>query len=142
MSTSATAASWTRSGCSSCGRRARRSDVKQFAFELLIVKLLDGTKKSLPEQVKYIWTELRDPPEPVAIEDPANPTGNDLSDLLNEAIWADLSAVAKSTLATLESSGWEAIFGKVSSSDDDKAEKARRAAVTVTVPSRPWLPRE
>ena len=116
-------------------------DVKQFAFELLIVKLLDGTDKSLPEQVKYVWTELRDRAEPMAIEDPANPTGNDLSDLLNETVWADLSAVAKSTLATLENDGWEAIFGKVSSGDD-KAEKAQRAAAAVITPSRPWLPRE
>ena len=77
----------------------------------------------------------------MAIEDPANPTGNDLSDLLNETVWADLSAVAKSTLATLDSDGWEAIFGKVSS-NDDKAEKAQRAAATVITPSRPWLPRE
>jgi hypothetical protein len=104
-------------------------------------KLLDGTDKSLPEQVKYVWTELRDRAEPVAIEDPANPTGNDLSDLLNETVWADLSAVAKSTLATLENDGWEALFGKVSSGDD-KAEKAQRAAATVITPSRPWLPRE
>lgn len=116
-------------------------DVKQFAFELLIVKLLDGTEKSLPEQVKHVWTELRDRTEPVAIEDPANPTGNDLSDLLNETVWADLSAVAKSTLLTLESDGWEAVFGKVSS-DENKAEKAQRAAVTVITPSRPWLPRK
>lgn len=116
-------------------------DVKQFAFELLIVKLLDGTDKSLPEQVKYVWTELRDRAEPVVIEDPANPTGNDLSDLLNETVWAELSAVAKSTLATLENDGWEAIFGKVSSGDD-KAEKAQRAAARVITPSRPWLPRE
>jgi hypothetical protein len=113
-------------------------DVKQFAFELLIVELLDGTNKSLPEQVKYVWTELRDRTEPVAIEDPANPTGNDLSDLLNETVWAELSAVAGSTLTTLESGGWEAIFGKVSS-EDDKAEKAQRAAAAVITPSRPWV---
>jgi hypothetical protein len=116
-------------------------DVKQFAFELLIIKLRDGTNKSLPEQVKHVWTELRDRTEPVSIEDPANPNGNDLSDLLNQTIWSEMSAVAKTTLATLESDGWEAIFGNVSS-EDDKAEKARRAAAVVTTPSRPWLPRE
>jgi hypothetical protein len=115
-------------------------NVKQFAFELLIIELLDGTNKSLPDQVKHAWTELRDRSEPVSIEDPANPTGNDLSDLLNETVWADLSAVAKSTLSTLETAGWEAIFGKVSS--DDKAEKAQRAAAVVTTPNRPWLPLE
>ena len=117
-------------------------DVKQFAFELLIVKLLDGTEKDLPVQVKHVWTELRDRTEPVSIEDPANPNGTDLSDLLNETVWSEMSAVAKTTLATLErDEWWEAIFGKVSS-EDDKAEKAQRAAAVVTTPSRPWLPRE
>lgn len=113
-------------------------DVKQFAFELLIVKLLKGTKKSLPEQVKFVWTELRDRAEPVAIEDPANPTGNDLSDLL-KTVWSDMSSVAKSTLATLESGGWEAVFGKVSDGDD-KTEKAQRAAAVVTSTNKPWSP--
>jgi hypothetical protein len=117
-------------------------NVKQFAFELLIVELLDGTNKSLPDQVKHVWTELRDRSEPVAIEDPANPTGNDLSDLLNQSVWSELSSVATSTLTTLERGGWEAIFGKVSSDDDGKAAKAQRAAAVVTTPNRPWLPRE
>jgi tRNA nucleotidyltransferase (CCA-adding enzyme) len=121
--------------------KARKSiDVKQFAFELLIVKLLKGSKKSLPEQVKLVWTELRDRSEPVAIEDPANPAGNDLSDLLS-SVWSELSSVAKSTLSTLETSGWEAIFGKISSGDD-KSHKAERAAAVVTTATRPWLPRE
>lgn len=121
--------------------KTRKSiDVKQFAFELLIVKLLKGSKQSLPEQVKLVWTELRDRSEPVAIEDPANPAGNDLSDLLS-SVWPELSSVAKSTLATLETSGWEAIFGKISSGDD-KSQKAERAAAVVTTATRPWLPRD
>lgn len=95
----------------------------------------------MSDQVKYVWTELRDRTEPVAIEDPANPTGNDLSDFLNDTVWSELSSVAKSTLETLEKDGWEAIFGKVSS-DEGKAEKAQRAAAGVTAPSRPWLPEE
>ena len=117
-------------------------NVKQFALELLIIELLDGTDKSLPDQVRYVWTELRDRSEPPAVEDPANPTGNDLSDLLNHTVWSELSSVAKSTLATLDSSGWEAIFGKLSNDNDDKAAKAQRAAAVVTTPNRPWLPRE
>jgi hypothetical protein len=115
-------------------------NVKQFALELLIIELLDGTDKTLPDQVKYVWNELRDRSEPPAIEDPANPAGNDLSDLLNQAVWSELSSIARSTLTTLESNGWEAIFGKLSNSDDDKAAKAQRAAAVVTTPNRPWSP--
>jgi tRNA nucleotidyltransferase (CCA-adding enzyme) len=115
--------------------------VKQFAFELLIIELLNGTDKSLPDQVKHVWTKLRDREDPVSIEDPANPTGNDLSDLLDDTVWSELSSVAKRTLETLEKDGWEAIFGKVSSGED-QAEKAQRAAAGVTAPNRPWLPEE
>src|SRR5216684_3166688 len=39
------------------------------------------------------------------IEDPANPNGNDLSELLSESVRASLSIAARSTLATVDSSG-------------------------------------
>jgi hypothetical protein len=115
-----------------------RSRIATPEWPVLRCRLLAGLQMSAED----VWTELRDRSEPVAIEDPANPTGNDLSDLLNQTVWSELSSVATSTLATLESGGWEAIFGKVSSEEDDKAAKAQRAAAVVTTPNRPWLPRE
>lgn len=112
-------------------------NVKQFAFELLIIELLSGSKKSLPEQLKYIWTELRDRKEPVTIEDPANPEGNDLSDLLNSGVWAELSSAASSTLSMLKDHGWEAVFGKLKT-DAEKVQSLHAAAAAVSVPTRPW----
>lgn len=120
--------------------KTRKSvDVKQFAFELMIVKLLKGSRKSLSEQIKFVLTELKDRTEPVAIEDPANPAGNDLSELLS-SVWSDLSSVAKSTLSTLENGGCEAVFGKLSDDGGDKGARVQRAASVVSSPSKPWLP--
>lgn len=115
-------------------------DVKQFVFELAIVEILKGTRKALPDQVKYVWTELRDSADPIAIEDPANPGGNDLSELL-AAAWPTLQVMASTALSTLESNGWKGIFGELPS-EDSRAAKVARAAAAVTVPNRPWVPKD
>ncbi len=111
--------------------------VKQFAFELLIIKLLEGSRKSLPDQLKHVWTELRDRDEPVPVEDPANPAGNDLADLLNTQVWSELSSVAADTLLTLDANGWEAVFGKVPT-DSGKTASLLAAAASVSVRTKPW----
>ena len=115
--------------------------VKQFAFELLIIHLLAKKKNSpLSDQLQHVWTELRDRSETPAVADPANPTGNDLTSLL-KAEWASLSTTAGSTLATIQSSGWESVFGKVEEKTSaQKVAVLRSAAAAVTVPTRPWLP--
>ncbi len=110
--------------------------VKQFAFELLIIKLLKGSKKSLSDQVKHIWTTLRDLEEAPTIEDPANPDGNDISGLLKEE-WKVLSSEAAATLSILEAKGWEAIFGRVPT-NDNKTTILRAAAANVVVHTKPW----
>ncbi len=111
--------------------------VKQFAFELLAIKLLKGTTKSLPDQVKHVLTEISSRADAIAIEDPANPAGNDLSDLLNATVWAELKSAASTTLSLLTSSGWEGVFGKLpgTGSTSDKLKSA-----AVSAPStKPWL---
>jgi tRNA nucleotidyltransferase (CCA-adding enzyme) len=112
--------------------------IRQFPFELMIIKLLQGTQKSLPDQLKYVWTELTDRDTPIVIEDPANPSGNDVSALLQDA-WAELSASARSTLQTLETGGWESIFGKVPT-ETDKVARLGAAAAAVSVRTKPWCP--
>ncbi len=115
--------------------------VKQFAFELLTIDLLAKKKHSpLSDQLQHVWTVLRDRSEAPAVEDPANPTGNDLSSLLKEA-WPSLSEAANSTLGTIDSSGWESIFGKVEEKTSAQRTAAlRSAAAAVTAPTKPWLP--
>jgi hypothetical protein len=73
-----------------------RSRIATPEWPVLRCRLLAGLQMSAED----VWTELRDRSEPVAIEDPANPTGNDLSDLLNQTVWSELSSVATSTRDT------------------------------------------
>jgi len=113
--------------------------VKPFVLDLLTIKLLDSRKSDdLTSQLEHVWQEFRDHPEELAVEDPANPKGNDLSDLMDAARWS-LSSVARSTLTTLENGGWEAIFGKVDDlSDDDRSSSLRGLVGTVQTPTKPW----
>jgi len=117
--------------------------VKQFVFELLIIDLLGKKKKdALADQLLHVWTELRDRTEAPAVEDPANPTGNDLTPLL-KAEWSSLSAAAASTLASIDTTGWESVFGKVEEkAAADKVAALRSAAAAVSVPTKPWSPPE
>lgn len=120
--------------------RVRNSvPVKQFILELLTIKLLRELKSSiLSNQLCRVWQEFRDHPKDLAVEDPANPTGNDLSKLIEDARWS-LSSIASSTLATIENNGWEAAFGKVTSTGDaDKKAALHRMVTATSVPTRPW----
>jgi hypothetical protein len=88
--------------------------VRHFVLELLTIELLKGKRShELTEQLKHVWTELRDNVENITIEDPANPTGNDLSELFNASVRLELSSNARRTLSQIESSGWESVFGPV-----------------------------
>jgi tRNA nucleotidyltransferase (CCA-adding enzyme) len=122
--------------------KVRKSlNVKQFVFELAIIKLLEEKKdKPLTEQLSHVWMELKERTEPLAVEDPANPSGNDLSGAL-KAAWAELSSTATSTLATIETSGWTTVFGPVKEEAKGvKVQDLRAAAAAVSTPSRPWCP--
>jgi tRNA nucleotidyltransferase (CCA-adding enzyme) len=115
--------------------------VKTFVFELLVIKVLKVKKRvDLSEQLTAVWKTLRDAVEPIQVEDPANPSGNDLSSFLAER-WAELSQAAATTLEQIENYGWESVFGPPESDDNgDKASKLRGAAAAVITPSKPWLP--
>ena len=116
---------------------------KTFVLELLVVKLLEKKKSSgLSVQLKHVWTEFRDNADGLAVEDPANPKGNDLKPLLDEAR-AQLSMVAATTLALIESSGWEAVFGELDDDDDDDDDDAKKAALSAAAvhvegSTKPW----
>jgi hypothetical protein len=120
---------------------------KTFILELLVVKLLEEKKsKKLSDQLLHVWTQFRDNSADLTVEDPANPTGNDLTPLLDECR-ATLSAVAATTLANIEASGWTSVFGEVEEEDDDdggggskgnKSAALGSAAAAVSRPTKPW----
>jgi len=115
----------------------RGLQAKQFVFELLIIELLKDKKRSdLDAQLKHVWSNLKDAKQPIGVEDPANPAGNDLSPFL-KSVWPELSNRSLDTLNLLEQSGWEAIFGPVN--DNGNGEHLRRAAAAVITPTKPWL---
>jgi hypothetical protein len=116
--------------------------VKHFALDLLTIKLLKGKRSTdLTYQLEHVWTELRDHIGSISIEDPANPTGNDLSELLNNAIRSGLSSVAAATLQTLQEAGWQEIFGPIEeAAEPDKLNMLQQAAVRVATPTKPWSP--
>jgi hypothetical protein len=86
--------------------------IKHFALELLIIEILKGKHPNrLSHQLETVWTVFRDKIDDISIEDPANPTGNDLAALLNNSIRYELSSMATTTLRLIVDSGWEAVFG-------------------------------
>ncbi len=124
----------------------RQIAVKTFPLELLTIDQLDEKKaESLPDQLTHVWTQFRDRMDELQIEDPANPEGNDLSELLGSAVRQQLKDQARTTLETIKRSGWEAVFGKVDDSDDGKErarmDALRRVAAASPVPAKPWCDR-
>ncbi len=116
--------------------------IKHFALELLTIKLLKEKKSAtLAGQLEHVWKEFRDHVSSLSIEDPANPTGNDLGHLLDASIRSEISSVASVTLNAMRDSGWQAVFGAVEEkSKGAKVESLSRAAAAVTTPTKPWLP--
>lgn len=116
--------------------------IRTFVLELAVIKLLEGKKKeTLSSQMKHFWTELRDNTANLTVEDPANPSGNDLSKCLDDGLKSQLAATAKRTLDQIESSGWEAVFGTVEKQEKAARVEILRQAAAVATPSRPWLPK-
>src|SRR6476661_6538959 len=90
-------------------RRALR--LKQFVFELLIIDILQDKKSaSLENQLATFWERVLEEADPVVPEDPANPSGNDLSILLPSATWLELQNTATVTLRQISNTGWETVF--------------------------------
>jgi hypothetical protein len=114
--------------------------IKNFALDLLTIDLLKNKKSLLlTSQLEHVWKEFRDHSNSLSIEDPANPSGNDMSEMLNDSVRQCLKDMATSTLATLEKDGWEAIFGAVEkTSDQDKKSSLTHIASTITRPSKPY----
>jgi hypothetical protein len=102
-------------------------------------RLLGGKKKSsLEQQLHHVLEQIADAKQPINIEDPANPAGNDLSGLLS-GVWPDLRAAAQSVLDTVERSGWEGVFGSVNNlSEGERVARATVLAGGIERPTKPW----
>jgi hypothetical protein len=114
--------------------------LKTFVLELAVIDVLGGSDAPLDEQLRTVLEKLRDEPENINVKDPANPTGNDLSELWNDNVRGAVSAIARATLVLVDTSGWEAVFGKLSETKslESKVSSLRSAAKSVSAPTRPW----
>lgn len=115
-----------------------RLSVRNFILELGVIQLLSGRKSAtLATQLQHIWTQLRDNIDDLVLADPANPTGNDLSGLF-DPVKNELSGTAGRTLALIESSRWEAVFGTIVEEDRKEDIAALRRAAAAATPTRAW----
>jgi Nucleotidyltransferase domain len=104
--------------------------LKTFVMELLVIELLRKHRDlSLDKQFDHVLGALRDDVFSVHVEDPANPTGNDLSAVLDDAKRLHMQAVAASSLSHIEDGMWTSLFGVVETPSD------RAAALTSVVSS-------
>ena len=120
-------------------RERNQLGVKTFVLELLVVDLLKNKKgASLETQLKHVWTEFRDNSENLTVEDPANPTGNDLTGYL-DSVRSALAMSARVTLTRVDSDNWTSIFGQVEDvSEENQAASLGRIAAAVTTREKPW----
>lgn len=89
--------------------------IKTFVLELLVRKALDGFNEAsidLAKAIEKFWTYLVDNRDDLKVEDPANPTGNDLTELI-DSVRDDLCDEADRALQNCQSGNWEKIFGSV-----------------------------
>jgi len=122
--------------------KARRLiKVKTFVIELLAIKILSDNPDvtALEEQLTLFWQTLRDTGAQVCIEDPANPSGNDLSKIFDSTVKPALCSHASTTLESIRVLGWETIFGQINdTTDQDKAAVVAAAYKNGTTRTKPW----
>ena len=112
---------------------------KTFILELIVIHLLKGHENdNIGVQFIRVLSELRDNASSINVEDPANPSGNDLSELLDDRVRRAMSDVAAATLAHLEAGQFHAVFGDVSEESDKSAALAAIASSIGTAGTRPW----
>lgn len=115
--------------------------IKTFPLELLVIEVLGGNNwGTLESRFRRVLEAFADNIDDLQIEDPANPTGNDLTHALPDRLRQQLSKIARNTLDTADEYGWEHVFGKIESDDVamPRVQVLRSAAAGIAVPTRPW----
>lgn len=116
-------------------------NVKTFILELLVVEVLKGrSSKGLEANLKKLWTAFRDEIDEIKIEDPANPSGNDLSEMFDASVKTALTLVASKTIKLIEADRWKDIYGEVEVMDkEEKAASLEILSRKNPNPPKPWF---
>lgn len=114
--------------------------IKTFALELLVIEALKkmNDAKGVDVCLKKLWEQLGGNIDNIKIEDPANPTGNDLSELFNSTTKSALSSSAQRALASIEKEDWVNIFGEVDSGDKASKIQAINVISRSSNSPKPW----
>jgi hypothetical protein len=114
--------------------------VKTFVLELAVVEVLRGKSgKSLSYQFAHMLETFRDSIEDVRIEDPANPTGNDLSPIFDAGLRSHIALVAGSSMQSVDADSWNDILGPIADESSSAGlHDFQVAAARVTSDSKPW----
>lgn len=120
-----------------------RNDIrmKTFPLELLVIEVLNGNSAgNLEDRFRRVLEAFRDDMDSLTIEDPANPSGNDLSSCLTDELRDELSSTARDTLDTVDETGWEAVFGKTETEAKaaPRVQVLRSAAAAAPIATPPW----
>jgi predicted nucleotidyltransferase len=87
-------------------------EVKTFVLELVVLAALENSQETtLSGRLVHVWTRLRDDIDGLTVEDPANPTGNDLSSIYGDAEQMALMGAATVALDLVEQGDWPEVFG-------------------------------
>lgn len=92
---------------------------KTFILELLTIKVLQENNKkgkTLDENIEFLLNELAEKIVTIAVEDPANPDGNDLSLHFDSTMRINAKMRLEETSKLLETHDWENIFAPLEKS--------------------------
>jgi hypothetical protein len=122
--------------------RIRLTSLRTFAIELLTIKILEELKSQpLDVQMQVLFETLEDQALDIAIQDPANPGGNDLSEVFAEDVRRMVKSGSANALFSVKASGWEAVFGPLQISAAARTSALAAAAATTTFHTKPWSSR-
>ncbi len=115
--------------------------IKTFPLELLVIVVLRAdTSGTLEDRFRRVLMAFADGIDDLKIEDPANPTGNDLSHALSDKLRREISKIARDTLDAADEQGWEHVFGAIETKQAaiPRVQILLSAAAAAPVATKPW----
>lgn len=123
-------------------REQKGINLKTFVLELLVIEILktSSDREVYDKLLVTLFKELSNNIDSIKIEDPANPTGNDLSTIFNDEMKNIIKKYAKQALDVVRAGKWENIFGPTERMNPDEVVKNIQIIKSKNPnPSKPYL---
>ena len=86
--------------------------IRTFILELLVIEILKNSKAtSLEDYLIEFWTTVKDGIFEIKVEDPANPTGNEVIEIFDDTNKQQLKDTATRTIELISRRRWEDVLG-------------------------------